>query len=242
MRLQVTRWTVAFVLFAPLVATVPRASAEPISRSNWVPNVGQLNVEGEQPLGDLWTFNCPKGGTVNVSVDTKDDTDTAQSDIDPVLLVVDGAGNLLAIGDDDVACTYPPVCGFACPSVSAVACGEGDSDSNRHDSSRKLHSIIVRDFGAADATGTPCQEGGGYGLVVEVFKADGSQLSKRRVDLGGGPKRDVPKYALDLGKAPTGPALDDEDVPQGLEFFDSGANRSAASPGALREKKGAAPK
>jgi hypothetical protein len=72
-----------------------------------VPNVGQLNVEGEQPLGDLWTFKCPKGGTVNVSVDTKDDTDAAQSDIDPVLLVVDGAGNLLAIGDDDVDCTYP---------------------------------------------------------------------------------------------------------------------------------------
>jgi hypothetical protein len=124
------------------------ASAEPISRSNWVPNVGQLNVEGEQPLGDLWTFKCPKGGTVNVSVDTKDATDAASSDIDPVLLVVDGAGNLLAFADDDVDCTYPPVCGFFCPSVSALACGGGGEHSE--------HSIIVRDFGAADATGTPC--------------------------------------------------------------------------------------
>jgi hypothetical protein len=237
------------MLIAPVVATFPQASAEPISRSNWVPNVGQLNVEGEQPLGDLWTFKCPKGGTVNVSVDTKDDTDAAQSDIDPVLLVVDGAGNLLAIGDDDVECTYPPVCGFACPSVSAVACGDDDSDGNhhdsggnRHDSGGKPHTIIVRDFGAADVTGTPCQEGGGYGLVVEVFGADGSQLSERRVDLGGGPKRDVPKYALDLGKAPTGPALDDEDVPQELEFFDSGSNRSTVSRGALRQKKGSPPK
>jgi hypothetical protein len=194
----------------------------------------------------MWKVSSPSetygrsialGGTGSVSVDTKDDTDNAQSDIDPILLVVDGAGNLLGIADDDTACTYPPVCGFACPSVT-VTCG---SDGARHDS-RKPHSIIVRDFGAADATGTPCQEGGGYNLVVEVFKADGSQLSERRVDLGGGPKRDVPKYALDLGKAPTGPALDDEDVPQGLEFFDSGSNQSAASSDALREKKGSPPK
>ena len=47
-------------ILAPVVAVVSQASAEPISRSNWVPNVGQLNVEGEQPLGDLWTFKCPR--------------------------------------------------------------------------------------------------------------------------------------------------------------------------------------
>jgi hypothetical protein len=223
-------WRTKLAIVAPLVALASQASAEPISRSNWTPNVGQLNVEREQPLGDLWTFKCPRGGTVNVSVDTKDDTDAAQSDIDPVLLVVDGAGNLLAFADDNTSCTYPPVCGFSCPSVTALACG---SDSE--------HSIIVRDFGAADATGTPCQEGGGYNLVVEAFTADGSQVSERRVDLGGGPRRDVPKYALDLGKAPTGPGLDDEDVPHGMEFFDSGLNRSAASPGALLEKEGAPP-
>jgi hypothetical protein len=180
--------------------------------------------------------NAPKGGTVNVSVDTKDDTDNAQSDIDPVLRVVDGAGNLLAFGDDDVECTYPPVCGFACPSVSAVACGsDGDNDD------REPHSIIVRDFGAADVTGTPCQEGGGYNLVVEVFGADGHQLSEKTVDLGGGPERKVPKYALELGKAPTGPALDDEDVPQDQELFDSSSNR-AVSPDDLLEKKGSPPK
>jgi hypothetical protein len=44
-----------------------------------------------------------------------------------------------------------------------------------------------------------------------------------------------------LRKAPTGPALHDEDVPHGLEFFDSGLNRSAASPDALLEKEGAPP-
>jgi hypothetical protein len=208
-----------------MVAVAPQASAEPISRSNWVPNVGQLNVEGEQPLGDLWTFKCPEGGTVNVSVDTKDDTDAAQSDIDPVLLVVDGRGNLLAFGDDEAVCTYEPVCGFACPSVTAVACGRGEK-----------HSVIVRDFGDAIATDTACQEGGGYNLIVEVFKADGSQSSDRRVELGGGPKRNVPKWALNLGKAPTGPALDDEDVPQGLEFIDSGSDSSGISADLLLNK------
>jgi hypothetical protein len=230
MQVQKVPLRAALAILVPVLGAASQASAEPISRSNWVPNVGQLNVEGEQPLGDLWTFTCLRGGTVNVSVDTKDDTDAAQADIDPVLLVVDGAGNLLAFADDDTSCTYPPVCGFACPSVTALACG---SDGE--------HSVIVRDFGAADATGTPCQEGGGYNLVVEVFTADGSQLPEPLVDLGGGPRRAVPRYALDLGKAPTGPALDDEDVPQGLEFFDSGLNRSAASPDDLLEKEGAPP-
>lgn len=231
MRSQDALRVITFAVFAPLVGAVGDASAEPISRSNWVPNVGQLNLEGEQPLGDLWTFRCPRGGTVNVSVDTKDDTDNGQSDIDPVLLVVDGRGNLLAFGDDDVQCTYPPVCGFSCPSVTAVACDDGGG----HSRSEK-HSIIVRDFGAADATGTPCQEGGGYNLVVEVFSARGHQLSERRIELGGGPRREVPKYALALGKAPTGPALDDEDVPQGLEFVNSGATRIGISPDALLQK------
>jgi len=109
---QEKSWTVALPMIALMVAVAPQASAEPISRSNWVPNVGQLNLEGEQPLGDLWTFKCPEGGTVSASVDTKDDTDAAQSDIDPVLLLVDGRGNLLALADDDVDCSYPPVCGF----------------------------------------------------------------------------------------------------------------------------------
>jgi hypothetical protein len=82
----------------------------------------------------------------------------------------------------------------------------------------------------------PCQEGGGYNLVVEVFKANGNQLSQRNVELGGGPKMKVPKWALDFGKAPIAPALDDEDVPQGFEFFDSGSAGIGVSPDVLLEK------
>lgn len=172
------------------------ASGEPIQRSNWVPNVGDRNFE-EQPLGDMWTFVCPSGGTVTVAVDTKDETDTAESTLDPLLEVVDGQGNAIAFGDDDFDCTYPPVCGFSCPQVE-VPCGQG-----------LRHSIIVRDFGAA---GTGCTGGGGYELTVEVF-SDGIQLAESIVNLGGGPSRRVPHWALEEGKAPIGPALNDENVP-----------------------------
>jgi len=182
------------------------ASADEIHRSNWVPNVGDLD-RGEQPLGDMWTFRCPPGGSVRASVDTKDDTDAGQSDIDPVLLIFDGQGNLLRFGDDEAICTFPPVCGALCPSVRAD-CGEAGR-----------HSIVVRDFGAAEGPGTPCQEGGGYELTVEVSDSGGQSLSEREVRLGGGPRKvpAVPRWARDLGKAPVGPILDDEDVPQGVE-------------------------
>jgi hypothetical protein len=65
--------------------------------------------------------------------------------------------------------------------------------------------------------------------LAQLTAPNGRQLSEREVELDGGPKRKVPRWATDLGKAPTGPALDDEDVPHGLEFFDTGANRSGAS-------------
>jgi hypothetical protein len=199
-----------------------QASAEPITRSNWVPEVGELvgsvfpPNEFERPLGDLWTFNCPRGGTVNVLVDTKDGADRGEggveSNIDPQLRVVDGAGNSLAFADDEVRCSYEPVCGLFCPSVTGVACGRDGR-----------HSIIVKDAGKGEVEGEeaearPCQGGGGYTLFIEVFRANGSPLSERQVDLGGGPRRNVPKYALDLGLAPTGPALDDEEVPFVQDF------------------------
>lgn len=195
---------VALALGAPV-------SAEEIQRSNWLPNVGSLQ-EDEQPLGDMWTFRCPRGGSATVFVDTKDDTDTGESEVDPILYVVDGNGTVLASADDNATCTYPPVCGFQCPEVTSVRCGEEDKN-NRH-------GIIVRDFGTATTGDTFCEEGGGYNLVVEVLDADGNQVRERAVRLGGGPDRKVPRWALALGKAPVGPALDDEDVPSPSELFE----------------------
>ena len=177
------------------------APAQEVHRSNWVPNVGALLNEGEQP----WTFICPDGGSVSILVDTKDDSDTAGSDIDPLLFVLDGEGNIIALADDNFRCTYMPVCGYACPQVVDVACGEGGR-----------HSAIVRDFGFAALRGVDCDQGGGYDLFVKVVSGTGDPLNERAVQLGGGPSRQVPKWALDDGKAPEGPALDDEDVPVGF--------------------------
>jgi hypothetical protein len=172
------------------------------------PNGDSDEDEDEQPLGDMWTFNCPSGGTVIASVDTKDDTDTGGADIDPFLVVVDGAGNLLVSADDSFACTYPPICGFACPAVE-VECGTG-----------LRHSLIVRDLDAG-ASGAFCQEGGGYELTVEVFRANGAQQSASAINLGGGPARTVPAFAREEGAAPRGPVLDDENVPR--EFDEEAA-------------------
>jgi hypothetical protein len=178
-------------------------SAEEIRRSNWVPNVGLLDVD-EQPLGDLWTFECPAGGTVTATVDTKDDTDTGRSNIDPILELFSGAGRLIASGDDEVACTNPPVCGFRCPQIMRAPCGE----------TRLPHSLLVRDFGTAAVTNMPqCAGGGGYELTVEVFDSAGKPVAAETVHLGGGATRSVPAWALEDGKAPVGPALDDENVP-----------------------------
>jgi len=169
----------------------------PAHRSNHLPNVGAL-ASGEQPLGDMWTFYCPDGGTVVASVDTKDDTDLTTSTLDPILELIDPDGNEIATGDDENACTYAPVCGFACPAFRAP-CG----------SSAGVHSLIVRDYGQSG-----CNGGGGYELTVDVFDADGNELTPDSIGLGGGASRGVPYWAVDEGKAPVGPALDDENVPR----------------------------
>ena len=183
------------------------AAADEVRRSNRVPNVGSL-AAGEQPLGDLWTFRCPQGGSVRVAVDTKDDTDDGGSAIDPVLVVFDGQGNVIGFGDDEDECSYRPLCGFRCPSVRAD-CGL-----------RGRHSIVVRDFGVADRPEPACQEGGGYELSVEVLDAGRQPLSEQEVKLGGGPRkvRSLPAWLRDAGSAPAGPALDDEAVPKAFEL------------------------
>jgi hypothetical protein len=58
------KWRTALAIVAPMVVVASQAPAEPISRTNWVPNVGNVDVlseDIEEPLGDLWTFQCPPG-------------------------------------------------------------------------------------------------------------------------------------------------------------------------------------
>jgi hypothetical protein len=67
MRPQYMTSTVAFALFAPLAAVMAQASAEPITRSNWVPEVGELvgsvfpPNEFERPLETCGRSIAPEG-------------------------------------------------------------------------------------------------------------------------------------------------------------------------------------
>jgi hypothetical protein len=218
------------IIFMTLVVTLGIAAlgfAGPIKRSNWVPNVGLLAGD-EQPLGDLWTFTCPKDGTVSASVDTKDDLDTEQANLDPVLNLVDGLGNLRAAGDDEITCTFPPVCGFQCPQVVRILCGDTNP-----------HSLIVRDYGNATITGDQCAGGGGYELTVTVFDSEGNPVEESKVALGGGPAGQVPAWALELGLgiAPVGPAVDNGNVPRFAVAESPSTQGSIESPGTWGRKK-----
>jgi hypothetical protein len=196
---------VVLMVLGTLVAFGAVADAQTAVRSGWVPNVGVLGP-GEYPLGDLWTFTCPAGGSGTVWVQSKDDFDTGTSGVDLVAYVVKNDGTLLGYADDNLPCTYPTVCGYACPLVSFSGCD-----------GQKV-SVVVKDFGTAELTGTHCDKGGGYVLSLDVFKSNGVQLTPAAIALGGGPSRFVPGWAKSALGIPAGsengPALDDEDVPQ----------------------------
>ena len=172
---------------------------QPLERSNWVPNNGERKSPEQQPLGDMWTFNCKKGDTVTARVDTRDDLDTRMSCLDPVLELFSPKGEFITSEDDNVDCSIPQTCGFACPAIKHVCEKQGE------------FWLVVRDFGFAPEGA--CGKGGGYDLTVTVVDRRGRDVKPSKVKLGGGPFRRVPKAAVQLGKAPRGPALDDEDVP-----------------------------
>ena len=174
------------------------AVADPFERRNWIPSGNYLFFEqGGTTLGDMWTFVCPAGGSVQLSVDTMNDSPTGAR-IDPGIAVWDAEGNLIATGDDDFDCTYTPNCGFSCPAVD-VPCGKGIQ-----------HSVSI--FSVLPNQG--CEGGGGYVLGVEVKNRLGRSFRESRVKLGGGVNgRGVPEW-FDTGKGLKRPAaLDDEAVP-----------------------------
>src|SRR5262245_16238360 len=155
--------------------------AAPVTRREWVPGNGSQ--------GDLWTFSCPGGGHFTATVDN------LGAALEPYFSVSDGTGGFVAFADDDVPCTFPPTCGFACPQVVNVPCGSGST-----------HSIRI----AAATSGGGCETGAGYVLTLEVFNSGGASIDPKQVKLGGGAKRKVPSWYDPDRLLQTGPALDDE--------------------------------
>ena len=159
----------------------------------------------------MYTFHCPSKGTVSILVDTTDDTGANQSNLDLVLEVTDGKGNLLLqpfgnpnlTGDDEAACTFIPGCGFACPQVIDLACGKGNP-----------HTLAIFSFPTAPG----CIGGGGYILTISALNKKGKVVKDKAIKLGGGPPRKTPKWADGVVK--NQPALNDEGVPS--HFFTGG--------------------
>lgn len=166
-----------------------------ITRRNWVPNPGPDALD--RPLGDMWTFLCPAGGKADLGVDTTTDTADGKAAIDPIAFVIDPNGTRIAIADDDTDCSIPPTCGFRCPRVHDVPCGDGG-----------LFSIVVR-----GTTGSGCNGGGGYVLNLSVRNAAGEEVSDADIKLGGGARRKLPRWADPTRELRQSPALDDEGVP-----------------------------
>jgi hypothetical protein len=168
--------TLSGALLSVLVPVL--ASAEIAIRENWVP--------ASQSLGDVWTFSCPAGGSVDVTVQNKDDG--AGSDIDLLMAVVDPDGTPVGGGDDEVPCLNPGC--FACPQDLAVPCTAGG-----------VYSIVIRGFNNCGVTGI----GGGYSLAVEVKDSAAVAVTAKKAKLGGGPKSKVPAWH----SATSAPAVDD---------------------------------
>jgi hypothetical protein len=191
-----TRATFAFpALGLAALLAAAHSGAEPAVRFQTLPN------RTDVILGDAWTFQCPPGGQADILVDTLDDGDGVAR-VDPTFWVYDGRGNSILLdvpADDELECTVPTACGFDCP-FATIDCGSGNP-----------HLVIVRDGVALPEDAPDECTGGGYELVVEVFRG-GASVDPRRVKLGGGPKRKVPFVLDPFGLLREAPLLDDEQV------------------------------
>jgi hypothetical protein len=220
------RLSVALLL---LGATASRAAAADVTihRNGWLPNndpagpyvTSSFDTPGRAPderqKGDIYTFNCPRSATIEIRVDTKDDGD-GRAHIDPHLWVYDGTGAVgFREGDDEIACTYQPVCGpadddddfYQCARV-AFTCGPNNP-----------YTIIVTDSGPHPGdvgSDRVCTGGGGYKLTVSASAGDGGEtVSKKSLKFSG---RDVKLPDWLAGKTPAqAPLIDDGQVPVRLE-------------------------
>lgn len=113
-----------------------------------VPNSDPYHPSG-LVQGDEWVFDGVAGDTVAIGVDTRDDTGDGTSNLDPVVALVRPDGSVAATGDDEVACSRPPRCGYACPLLQAITLDQTGR-----------WTIAVLDFGSSGC------RGGAYNLMV----------------------------------------------------------------------------
>lgn len=207
---------VALIMMATVLLQALPAVAQAVDRTGWIPS-GHYD---EGVIGDMWTFTCPPGGRVTVFVNTKNDTGTGQSNIDPSLEVVDADGNLLGTGNENVVCNFEPVCaplGGPCP-LADIVCGSGNP-----------HTITIY-----SSPSDVCVGGGGYELSVLGVNRRNRVVRGETLNLGGGPVRTIPNWAGGVGRR--GPALDDEGVPSILfpgpaTFTPTGVSTEASESG-----------
>lgn len=79
------------------------------------PMAGGVDLQGH-----LYTFTANAGDAVDLRLDA------AMNTLDPVLLLLGPNRDLLAIGDDELPCAVPLVCGGACPQIKGVIPATGN--------------------------------------------------------------------------------------------------------------------
>lgn len=109
-------------------------------------------------MGDVWSFSVRRAGVFDISVDTREDIFRnfgpswirgSKSGLDPAFVLVDDNGNIMGEGDEEMACTVTPECGFSCPSLEQVELPRGS------------YKLVVFDYGQGDSC-----TGGGYTLKM----------------------------------------------------------------------------
>lgn len=179
-----------WVTVASTILLLTPALAEQVERLEDLPAQPEFVPSGTV---DVWTFYCPAGGSAEIKVDAISMAANGKSPLNPAALVFRG-GSMLALGDDEVACSTTLDCALACVDVTAECASAGE------------HNILVFN----KSGGTACGKATGtYKLSVQVFDGPnetGNALTAAEADLGGQPVKAV------LGgnvRFSAGPAEDD---------------------------------
>lgn len=166
------------------------AYAEEVQRQEDLPPQPEFVPAG---TADVWTFYCPAGGSAEIKVDAISMAANGKSPLNPAALIFRG-GTMLAVGDEEVACSATLDCANQCVDVTVGCTTAGE------------HNILVFN----KSGGTTCGKATGtYELSVTVFDGPnetGNELSATQVALGGQPAKRILGGAVRFS---AGPAEDD---------------------------------